>query len=78
MERWSLVFFSRPGDSVFLRPLVDESSVVAQAVQKNLAMGVPLMEPGVTAREWTRRRVKNRRVANREASRFVRRVIYPY
>ncbi|KAK0484088.1 hypothetical protein EDD18DRAFT_1112140 [Armillaria luteobubalina] len=43
VERWSLVFFTRPGNSVVLRALVEDSHHVAEAVlnatRKNFKLG---------------------------------------
>ncbi|KAG7091537.1 hypothetical protein E1B28_010566 [Marasmius oreades] len=62
-ERWSQVFFTRPGNSVVLEPLSSLSPIIADAVQKdphkNLNAG------GATAYEWFSRRVKNQRIKNR-------------
>lgn len=61
-ERWSLVFFTRPGQSVILRPLSDESPVIAEAVSK-LPSGK--YDTGTTSKEWFARRIKNQRIKNR-------------
>lgn len=62
-ERWSLVFFTRPGNSKVLRALVESSPTIAAAVtskpEKNF-------ETGSTAKEWFARRIKYQRVANRK------------
>ncbi|KAK0184094.1 Clavaminate synthase-like protein [Armillaria mellea] len=60
LERWSLVYFTRPGNSVVLRPLVDESPIIAAAVQNADQLNTP-----VTAKEWFTRRIKNQRMKNR-------------
>jgi len=61
-ERWSIVFFTRPGNSKVLRALVESSPTIAAAVvskpEKNF-------ETGSTAKEWFARRVKYQRIANR-------------
>ncbi|KAI0637480.1 Clavaminate synthase-like protein [Trametes polyzona] len=61
-ERWSLVFFTRPGHSVVLRPLTDESPVIAEAVAK-LPPGK--YETGATSKDWFSRRIRNQRIKNR-------------
>ncbi|OBZ65458.1 1-aminocyclopropane-1-carboxylate oxidase, partial [Grifola frondosa] len=61
-ERWSLVFFTRPGNSVGLHPLVDESPLIAEAVAKAPERK---FETGATAKEWFARRIKNQRIKNR-------------
>ncbi|EGN93565.1 hypothetical protein SERLA73DRAFT_189266 [Serpula lacrymans var. lacrymans S7.3] len=61
-ERWSLVFFIRPGDSVVLRALVEDSSVVAKSVAEKPDRN---FETGSTAAAWFARRVKNQRINNR-------------
>ncbi|KAF8997718.1 Clavaminate synthase-like protein [Cyathus striatus] len=62
-ERWSLVFFTRPGDSVMLRPLTTESDVIAEAVSKHPK---EQLDAGVTATEWFTRRIRNQRINNRK------------
>ncbi|KAL1938602.1 hypothetical protein VTO73DRAFT_11417 [Trametes versicolor] len=61
-ERWSLVFFTRPGQSVILRPLSGESPIIAEAVAK-LPSGK--YDTGTTSKEWFARRIKNQRIKNR-------------
>ncbi|KAL0952183.1 hypothetical protein HGRIS_008795 [Hohenbuehelia grisea] len=75
-DRWSLVFFTRPGDSVVLRALTDESPLIAKAVsdaQKDEASAAQasnvvkqFIETGETAGEWFKRRIKNQRINNRK------------
>jgi hypothetical protein len=62
-ERWSLVFFTRPGNSVVLRALTEDSKMVAEAVKKNPGTN---FEPGSTSYEWFTRRIKNQRIKNRK------------
>lgn len=62
-ERWSLVFFTRPGNDVVLRPLSDESAAIAESVSR--APNPQLYNSGSTAKDWFARRVKNQRVNNR-------------
>ncbi|KAE9388192.1 Clavaminate synthase-like protein [Gymnopus androsaceus JB14] len=64
-ERWSQVFFTRPGNSVILRPLSNESPLIAEAVNKLSDEQREALNPGVTAFDWICRRVMNRRVKNR-------------
>ncbi|KAJ3905370.1 hypothetical protein F5879DRAFT_799791, partial [Lentinula edodes] len=64
-ERWSQVFFTRPGNSVVLRPLSDHSSAIAEAVSKLTEQQRNVLSPGVTAVDWFNRRIKNQRVKNR-------------
>ena len=65
-DRWSVVFFSRPGDSVKLRALTELSPIIAKAVseapEKNF-------NPESTSLEWFTRRVKNQRINNRKVTR---------
>ncbi|PCH44302.1 Clavaminate synthase-like protein [Wolfiporia cocos MD-104 SS10] len=58
-ERYSLAFFTRPHDSVVLRPLANESAPVAARV----AAGVPNEERG-TSGEWLVRRLRYLRTEN--------------
>ncbi|KAG6829272.1 hypothetical protein H0H92_005092 [Tricholoma furcatifolium] len=62
-ERWSLVFFTRPGNSVPLRALVEESSLIAEAVAKTPEKN---FETGATSYDWFTRRIKNQRINNRK------------
>ncbi|KAJ7804541.1 hypothetical protein B0H14DRAFT_2883807 [Mycena olivaceomarginata] len=64
LDRYSLVYFTRPADAVVLRALTDESALIADAVAH--ASDPKKFEPGVTALEWLTRRVKNRRAANQK------------
>jgi isopenicillin N synthase-like dioxygenase len=62
-ERWSVVYFTRPGASQALEPLADRSALIADAAAR--------AEPGrfatgATAGEWFARRIKNQRIANRK------------
>jgi len=63
-ERWSLVFFTRPGNSVHLRALKDRSDVIADAVAKSA--NPQALDTGATAKDWFIRRIKNQRVNNRK------------
>jgi len=60
-ERWSLVFFLRPGDSQALRALVEDSQAIAEGVAKRPGK---TFETGSTAAEWFARRIKNQRIKN--------------
>ncbi|KAM5535885.1 hypothetical protein V8D89_010503 [Ganoderma adspersum] len=62
-ERYSVAFFTRPNNNVVLRPLVEKSRNVADAVAKN-----PREEfsTGATAGEWTARRIRKLRLRNRK------------
>lgn len=61
-ERWSLVFFTRPGYSQVLEPLSAQSEIIAEAL-KRAPEGK--FSTGSTARDWFTRRIKNQRIANR-------------
>ncbi|KAI9466615.1 Clavaminate synthase-like protein [Lactarius psammicola] len=61
-DRWSLVFFTRPGHSVPLAPLAEESTLIAEAAAR---APEGRYVTGVTAGEWFRRRIQNRRIKNR-------------
>ena len=67
-DRWSLVFFTRPGHSVVLEPRTKESALIAEA-----AAGAPegRYATGATAEEWFRRRIQNQRIKNRTVSEHV-------
>ncbi|CDO69471.1 hypothetical protein BN946_scf184817.g31 [Trametes cinnabarina] len=64
--RWSLVYFTRPGDSVLLRTLADQSSIVAKAVKDAPEHLRKIFESLPTSQEWFTRRVKNMRTNNQK------------
>ncbi|KAK6992924.1 Clavaminate synthase-like protein [Favolaschia claudopus] len=64
-DRYSLVYFTRPADTVILRALRDDSDLIAEAVAQSSES--QKFDTGVTALEWLTRRVKNRRAANQKA-----------
>ncbi|KAG2128240.1 hypothetical protein DEU56DRAFT_872694 [Suillus clintonianus] len=61
-ERWSLAFFTRPGNSKVLRALVESSHIIAEAVKRQPDRN---FETGSTAVEWFARRIQNHRINNR-------------
>ncbi|KDQ63016.1 hypothetical protein JAAARDRAFT_29011 [Jaapia argillacea MUCL 33604] len=61
-ERISVAFFTRPSDSVVLRPLVEGSASIAAAVE---AAPAGKYETGATAGEWVARRIRFHRLKNR-------------
>ncbi|KAF7313008.1 Clavaminate synthase-like protein [Mycena kentingensis (nom. inval.)] len=62
--RYSLVFFTRPGNSVILRALKEDSPAIAAALAR---VADPCkFETGVTALEWFTRRFKNQQINNRK------------
>ncbi|KDR78360.1 hypothetical protein GALMADRAFT_1315858 [Galerina marginata CBS 339.88] len=48
-ERWSLVYFARPTNDVYLQALSDKSLLIAEAVEK---ADKSLYTPGMTAAQW--------------------------
>lgn len=62
MERWSMVYFTRPGDSIQMRALSDQSPLIAKAT----AASDRSFDAGTTAYEWFTRRIRNYRVKNRK------------
>ncbi|PBK80054.1 Clavaminate synthase-like protein [Armillaria gallica] len=62
LERWSLVFFTRPGNSVILRALVEDNPLIADAVRNTPEKN---FEMGQTVKEWFVRWAKYQRVKNR-------------
>ncbi|KAJ7112332.1 hypothetical protein C8R44DRAFT_798349 [Mycena epipterygia] len=64
LYRYSLVYFTRPGNSVVLRALTDESSMIAAAVAN--AADPTKFDTGVTSFDWFTRRIKNQRLKNRK------------
>ncbi|KAF8191254.1 hypothetical protein BJ912DRAFT_964681 [Pholiota molesta] len=63
LERWSLVYFTRPGNSVVLRALVDQSPIIAEAVK---SVPEKNFDTGTTSFDWFSRRIKNQRINNRK------------
>ncbi|KAL5531719.1 hypothetical protein ACEPAG_4596 [Sanghuangporus baumii] len=63
--RWSLVFFTRPGNDVYLRPLANESEAVRTAVAGMSEEVRKMYHPDATAREWFARRIMNQIAKNR-------------
>ncbi|KAF7331002.1 1-aminocyclopropane-1-carboxylate oxidase [Mycena venus] len=61
-ERWSLVYFTRPGNDVQLRALVEDSQIIADAVSRTPDKN---FETGSTSLEWFTRRIENQRMKNR-------------
>lgn len=68
IERYSLVYFTRPGNSIILRALVDESLLIAEAVSRGPEKSY---ETGSTALEWFSRRIKNQRIKNRKVMHYL-------
>ncbi|KAJ7911060.1 hypothetical protein B0H13DRAFT_2010409 [Mycena leptocephala] len=60
-ERWSLVYFTRPGNDVQLRALVEDSQLIADAVSRAPDRN---FETGCTSLQWFTRRIKNQRMKN--------------
>ena len=58
LERWSLVFFTRPNFDAPMRALTEQSTLVAEAVAKAPA---GKFDTGVTAGEWLARRIRGTR-----------------
>ena len=66
-ERWSLAYFTRPGNSVELRALTDKSALIAEAVAR--APDACIFATGQTSFEWFTRRIKNQRTRNQKVRR---------
>jgi len=64
LYRYSLVYFTRPGNSIILRALTDESPMIAEAVANAPDPGK--FDTGVTSLDWFSRRIKNQRIKNRK------------
>ncbi|KAI0701058.1 hypothetical protein BC835DRAFT_1265438 [Cytidiella melzeri] len=62
VERWSLVYFCRPYETVELNALVEESPMIAKAVAQS--PDPARWHTGQTAKAWTARRNKYQRVNN--------------
>ena len=63
-ERYSLVFFTRPNNSVRLAALKDESPIIADAVVRAPDHLRQVFEAGHTSYEWFTRRVAAMRTKN--------------
>ncbi|KAF9055636.1 hypothetical protein BJ165DRAFT_1412192 [Panaeolus papilionaceus] len=63
-DRWSLVYFTRPGNSVVLKAHAEESPVIAAAVAS--APDPTKFNTSATALDWFSRRIKNQRINNRK------------
>jgi isopenicillin N synthase-like dioxygenase len=62
-ERWSLVYFSRPGNSTVLNALEDKSNIIAESVYKSDDPSI--YRPGATAKDWFYRRQSKWRTDNK-------------
>ncbi|KAI1790646.1 Clavaminate synthase-like protein [Ganoderma leucocontextum] len=60
-ERWSLVYFTRPTDTIELQHQAEKSTKIAEAVAK---APPGKYEPGTTSAEWLMRRIRAKRVAH--------------
>ncbi|EIN05631.1 Clavaminate synthase-like protein [Punctularia strigosozonata HHB-11173 SS5] len=67
-ERWSLVYFTRPGDSVPLKALTEESALIKDAVDRLSPAETAKYEGSATAREWFARRTRNQRAKNQSGA----------
>jgi isopenicillin N synthase-like dioxygenase len=64
-ERISVALFLRPGRSVILRALVEESELIRRSVAKHQESGSSMnFDTGSTMDEWHARRLKNHRINN--------------
>ncbi len=61
-----MVFFTRPGNSVVLRALADQSALIADATEKAPDHLRTVYESGQTSQEWFTRRIKNMRTKNQK------------
>ena len=68
-ERWSLVFFTRPGNNIELTALADQSPMIAKALKN--AADPSKYQTGQTALSWFARRIKYQRIKNRTVRRCV-------
>ncbi|EJD07621.1 Clavaminate synthase-like protein [Fomitiporia mediterranea MF3/22] len=63
--RWSVVFFTRPGNEVHLHPLTNKSNAIKATVSRMFPEERAKYEPDATAIEWFARRIRNQRIKNR-------------
>ncbi|TBU56852.1 Clavaminate synthase-like protein [Dichomitus squalens] len=66
--RWSVVYFTRPGNSVQLRALGEQSPVIGRAVENAPTHLRAIFETGQTSLEWFTRRMKNMRTNNHKGA----------
>ena len=66
LERWSLVFFTRPANHVELTALTEDSPMIATAVSS--APDPSKFRTGQNAATWFARRIKYQRINNRTVS----------
>ncbi|KAH8114358.1 Clavaminate synthase-like protein [Phellopilus nigrolimitatus] len=64
-SRWSLVFFTRPGNGTPLRMLEDASNMIKGVAEKMTPEERQRFESNSTASEWFARRIRNQRIKNR-------------
>ncbi|KAF5352832.1 hypothetical protein D9756_006288 [Leucocoprinus leucothites] len=62
-ERWSIVFFTRPGNNRTLRAFIESSPIIASAVSNKPQQS---LETNSTAGKWFSRRIKYQKVINRQ------------
>ncbi|KAF9054222.1 Clavaminate synthase-like protein [Panaeolus papilionaceus] len=68
-ERWSLVYFARPTNDVYLEPLVDKSPLVEKAASSTDSN---INNPQMTAGQWfVNRQTQHRTDANKDASSYL-------
>ncbi|KAK7051465.1 hypothetical protein VNI00_004439 [Paramarasmius palmivorus] len=65
LDRWSQVYFTRPGNDIVLKPLSELSPIIAEAAEKNWEKK-NLDTGGATSYEWFTRRIRNQRIKNRK------------
>lgn len=66
LERWSMVYHTRPGKSVVMRPLSEESEMIREAIERMSPEQRAKYSPNTTAGEWFARRIKHLRTSNRK------------
>jgi len=64
-ERYSITFFTRANDSVVLRALTEQSSIIADAVAR---APEGEFDTGSTSAEWIARRIRKLRLKNRQGA----------
>ena len=76
-DRYSVVFFTRANDEIELRALADQSTQIAAAVTE-IPNAQARFWPGVTAREWLERRVRNQRLKNFKVCLWINRGLHAH
>lgn len=71
LDRWSVVFFTRPGYDAPLHALADDGDIIRAALDAKSAGECSKYFPDATAGEWFARRIKYNKLNNRNVRSYV-------